>query len=82
MTHKVKIPDDCPRAKSPILQKKSLEVQRAPKAESPKGQSALKGIMPNRDKSTEIPTVLKGLNSDKKGKVLQNKFPNKIATKI
>ena len=48
----------------------------APKAESPNGQSALKGIVPNREISTESPTVLKGLNSNKKFKNNNNEKKN------
>ena len=38
------------------------------RAEGPEGQSALKVIVPKREKFTESSTVLKGLNSDKRGR--------------
>ena len=63
MIHKVKVPEE----------QRSPEGQRVLKAESPKRQSALKGIVPKREKFTESPTIIKGLNSDMRGRGLRTR---------
>ena len=78
MTHKVKVAEEqrSPKGKEPNFAKKP-EVQRAPKAESPKGQSALKGIVPNRKNSTESLTVLsKGTHFWQEGHKFENNNKN------